>query len=202
MSVSIRMSAEERRAAILDAAFRLFSERGFHRTTTRALAEAVGVTEPVLYEHFKSKRELYLALVDAKSREGMARGYPLLEPLAKAKDDRALFLALGRFVIQCLTEDHAYTRLAYSIAIEDPELGSVFYERQGAARAAIAGYIAGRSQDGAFRPLDPEIAARAFLGMIVQHGIARMLYLDRFAGGDDAAVVEQMVDLFLGGISK
>jgi AcrR family transcriptional regulator len=202
MSVSIRMSAEDRRAAILDAAFRLFSERGFHGTTTRALAEAVGVTEPVLYEHFKSKRDLYAAIVEAKSREGMARGYPLLEPLAKAKDDRALFLALGRFVIQSLTEDHAYTRLAYSIAVEDPELGRIFYERQGCARDAIAGYIAGRIRDGAFRSIDPYIAARALLGMIIQHGFSRMLYLDRFVETDDAAVVEQMVDLFLGGIRK
>ena len=62
-----RMSADERRNGILEAAFRLFSERGFRGTTTRALAEAVGVTEPVLYEHFKSKYELYAAIIEAKS---------------------------------------------------------------------------------------------------------------------------------------
>lgn len=196
------MSADERRAAILDAAFRLFSERGFRGTTTRALAKAVGVTEPVLYEHFKSKRDLYAALVEAKSREGMARGYPLLEPLAKARQDRALFLALGRFIIQCLTEDPAFTRLAYSVAVEDPELGRIFYERQSVHREPIAGYIADRIREGAFRPMDTDVAARAFLGMIIQHAISRMLYLDRFTTTDDAAVVEQMVDLFLGGILK
>jgi AcrR family transcriptional regulator len=64
------MTSEERRAAILAAAVRLFAERGFRGTTTRALARAVGVSEPVLYEHFKSKHELYKAIVEAKSREG------------------------------------------------------------------------------------------------------------------------------------
>ena len=197
-----RLSADQRRAAILGAAVRLFSERGFRGTTTRALAQACGVSEPVLYEHFRSKRDLYIAIIDAKSQEGVARGYPLLEPLAKAKDDRALFVALGRFVVQCLIDDHAYTRLAYSVALEDPELGGVFYERQRSAREAIACYIDSRIRDGVFRSVDPLIAARAFLGMIIQHGISRTLFLDRSLQTDDAAVVEQMVDLFLGGIRK
>ncbi len=200
MSVS-RLPAPERRNAILHTAIRLFSERGFRGTTTRALAEACGVTEPVLYEHFRSKRDLYLAIVDAKSQEGMARGYPLLEPLAKAKDDRALFIALAGFVIQCFTEDQAYTRLAYAVALEDPELGRLFHQRQLTPRRAVAGYIAGRIQDGAFRPVDPNLAARTFLGMVVQHGISRTLFLESLEL-DDAAVVEQMVDLFLGGIRQ
>ena len=100
-----RMTGEERRAAILEAAMRLFSERGFRGTTTRALAKAVGVTEPVLYGHFKSKRDLYAAIIEAKSREGLARGVTLLEPYALARDDRALFVGVGEFVLQSYSKD-------------------------------------------------------------------------------------------------
>jgi AcrR family transcriptional regulator len=196
------MTCEERRKAILDAAVKLFSERGFRGTTTRALAEAVGVTEPVLYEHFKSKRDLYAAIVESKSREGFARAAALLHPLAEAKDDRALLIALGEYVMEGFTENAAYSRLLLSVALEDRELGAVFFERQRAGREALACYIAERIRDGAFRPMDPKLAARVFLGMISHHGMIGMLYQDDFVQGNRQEVIEQMVDLFLRGISK
>lgn len=196
-----RMSADERRTAILDAAFRLFSERGFRGTTTRALAEAVGVTEPVLYEHFKSKYELYAAIIEAKSYEGIARGATLLEPLASARDDRGLFLGLGEFVLESYTKDQAYARLLLSVALEDPELGRLFYERQRPGRELLAIYIAQRIEEGAFRPVDPRVAARAFLGMVSYHGMLGMLYSDDFLNGTAKQIVEGMVDVFLRGIS-
>src|SRR6185503_16678650 len=42
----------------------LFAERGFHPTSMHEIAEAAGVTKPVLYQHFGSKRELYLELLE------------------------------------------------------------------------------------------------------------------------------------------
>lgn len=59
-----RLSSSARRAAILDEAVKLFSEKGFRGVTTRELAAAVGVTEPVLYQHFETKRDLYRALIE------------------------------------------------------------------------------------------------------------------------------------------
>ncbi len=202
MPTLTRMSSEERRAAILEAALKLFSERGFRGTTTRALAEAVGVTEPVLYEHFKSKHDLYAAIVEVKSREGIAHAAALLEPLAKAKDDRALFIALSKLILRGFTDDSAYSRLLLSAALEDRELGSLFFERQRDGREALACYIAERINDGAFRAVDPRIAVRAFIGMIAQHGLTGMLYRDDFVTGSPQEITEQMVDLFLKGISK
>ena len=58
------MTATERRAAIIQAAMKLFSERGFRGTTTREIASAVGVSEPVLYQHFPSKGDLYTAIIE------------------------------------------------------------------------------------------------------------------------------------------
>jgi AcrR family transcriptional regulator len=202
VSIATRMTSEERRAVIVEAAVRLFSERGFRGTTTRALAEAVGVTEPVLYEHFKSKRELYAAIVEAKSREGMARAEAWLQPLADAKDDRAVFIGVGRVILESFSEDRAYVRLLLSAALEDPELGAIFYERQREGREKLAGYIAERIRDGAFRPVDPAIAALAFIGMLYYHGLVGLLYCDDFIKVSPEEAVEQMVGLFLRGISS
>jgi AcrR family transcriptional regulator len=59
-----RLPAARRRQQLLDVALEVFAERGFHPTSMNDLAEAAGVTKPVLYQHFGSKRELYLELLD------------------------------------------------------------------------------------------------------------------------------------------
>ncbi|HVM20774.1 MAG TPA: TetR/AcrR family transcriptional regulator [Egibacteraceae bacterium] len=59
----VRLSAPERRSQLLSVAGRLFAEQGFHGLSMEQLAEAAGVSKPVLYQHFPSKRVLYLALV-------------------------------------------------------------------------------------------------------------------------------------------
>jgi AcrR family transcriptional regulator len=59
-----RLPAARRRQQLLDVALEVFAARGFHPTSMNDLAEAAGVTKPVLYQHFRSKRELYRELLD------------------------------------------------------------------------------------------------------------------------------------------
>jgi AcrR family transcriptional regulator len=58
-----RLPAAERRQQLLEVALEVFSERGFHQTSMNDVAEAAGVTKPVLYQHFGSKRDLFLELL-------------------------------------------------------------------------------------------------------------------------------------------
>ena len=60
-----RLSADERKQAIVDAVRNVFAEKGFDGTTTRELARAAGVSEALLYKHFPSKESLYTAMLDA-----------------------------------------------------------------------------------------------------------------------------------------
>src|SRR5205809_238573 len=59
------MRAPERRAQILEVARRVFGASGFHAVSMETVAKEAGVTKPILYDHFLSKKELYLALIDA-----------------------------------------------------------------------------------------------------------------------------------------
>ena len=59
-----RLPASARRRQLLDAALEAFAARGFHATSMNEVAEAAGVTKPVLYQHFGSKRALYQELLD------------------------------------------------------------------------------------------------------------------------------------------
>src|SRR3982750_1467819 len=57
-----RMTAEARKLAIVQAALPLFARKGFAETTTKDLARAANVSEPLLYKHFPSKEALYLEI--------------------------------------------------------------------------------------------------------------------------------------------
>jgi AcrR family transcriptional regulator len=75
------MSAEDRRAAIIETARRVFVEKGFYRTTTRELAEAAGVSEALLFKHFPSKEALYRAIEMSCFNEQGAKIIEQLEAL-------------------------------------------------------------------------------------------------------------------------
>jgi len=62
--MATRLPAPRRRRQLLDVATDVFGESGYHQASMDAVAEAAGVTKPVLYQHFASKRELYLELLD------------------------------------------------------------------------------------------------------------------------------------------
>ena len=72
-----RLPAVQRRRQLLDVSLEVFARRGFHSASMTDVAEAAGVTKPVLYQHFGSKRELYLELLDDV-------GQRLLEEVQKA----------------------------------------------------------------------------------------------------------------------
>src|SRR5205823_6072755 len=72
-----RLPAVRRRRQLLDVSLEVFAKQGFHGTSMAEVAEAAGVTKPVLYQHFGSKRELYLELLDDV-------GQRLLEEVQKA----------------------------------------------------------------------------------------------------------------------
>lgn len=59
-----RLSAAERRLQIMKAATRVFAERNYHGATTAKIAEEAGISERVIYQHFDTKRELFLAILE------------------------------------------------------------------------------------------------------------------------------------------
>jgi AcrR family transcriptional regulator len=101
MDRPVRLPAARRRRQLLDVALEAFASGGFHRTSMDDVAEAAGVTKPVLYQHFRSKRALYLELLDDVGRQ-------LLEEITKAtasaagprQQVEAGFAAYFRFVAE------------------------------------------------------------------------------------------------------
>lgn len=67
-----RLKAPQRREQLIEVATKLFAKFGYEATTTAAIAEAAKVTEPILYRHFKSKQELFIAITRAMSEQTLA----------------------------------------------------------------------------------------------------------------------------------
>jgi AcrR family transcriptional regulator len=68
-AASRRLTAEQRREQLFAVALELFAHRGYRATTMDDIAERAGVTKPLLYQHFSSKRALYLELVDSIAQD-------------------------------------------------------------------------------------------------------------------------------------
>jgi AcrR family transcriptional regulator len=198
-----RLSGAERRAAIVSKAIELFSQHGFRGTTTRELAAAVGVTEPVLYQHFVTKRELYTAIVDQLMEESCDYFNRASTLLPSGCSDREFFQWLGEQILAWQADLHHRVRLLLFSALEGHELAELWHER--ATRSmlrALETTIRRFIDEGRFRSVDPALATEAFVGMVAHYGQILCLYRDRCPKAELSReqIVSQFVDLFLNGI--
>ncbi len=67
--IRTRMPAAARRNQLLDVALTQFAAGGYHETSMEEIADAAGVTKPVLYQHFQSKQELFLELLEHEGHD-------------------------------------------------------------------------------------------------------------------------------------
>ena len=195
------MHAAERRAAILRAAAGLFAERGFRGTTTRDLAAACGVSEPVLYEHFANKRDLFTAIVEWKGQEGFERFQALVGPYLEMKDDRRVFEGLAQLILEFYADQLENVRLLLFSALEGHEIGAFSYSRhREAMQSLVVRYIERRIEEGAFRSLDPALAARAFVAMIAHYGWSSAIFGCGIPHLSRDQIIQGMVSVFLDGV--
>ena len=195
-----RKSAEERRDQILREAARCFGTRGFRGTTTRDVAAAVGITEAALYRHFPGKEAIYAAILDA--RMAVPEVIAALGPAARERDDQRVFMQLALAVLQSVEADPSFLRLLLYSALEGHDSARPFYEaRIRRLREFLSRYIAQRTRDGEFRDIEPGLAARAFIGMVADHLIARTVFGQKDALPYGAErVAETFTSIFLDGM--
>ena len=131
-----RMTAEDRKRAIVEAALPLFARQGYAETTTKDLALAAGVSQPLLYKHFPSKEALYREIHRSCSRdiEPAAQKLAGLKPSASTLVYLVYYfmraLVLGkpagaiewdtrhRLMLNSLLEDGAFARMVYRSRLE------------------------------------------------------------------------------------
>lgn len=204
MAVTQRLSSQDRRAAILEAAVSLFSERGFRGVTTRELAARVGVSEPVLYQHFPSKKDLYSAIIEASKDDHYTEALDSLQRMADQASDEEFFTHLAYSMIRWYELKPELLRLVLFSNLEGHELREEFHDKQSKPFAEIiVGYIERRTQAGAFTNVNPLAAALTFCGAIGHFCQSSVLFSSSIcAGVERGEFVNLVVSLFLNGIRK
>jgi AcrR family transcriptional regulator len=157
------MRAPERRAQLLDVARRVFGTSGFHAVSMETVAKEAGVTKPILYDHFPSKKELYLALIDADLSVLQERVRVALDsPSGNRERIRASFQAYFDFV-----DEHAEGfRLLMQEAVGAED---VFRERVAGVRDQILSEVADlivRESQGRLDREHADTVALALVGMV------------------------------------
>jgi AcrR family transcriptional regulator len=132
-----RLPVEERRASIVEAAGRLFGERGYDGTRLDDVAAATGVTKPILYRHFDSKRSLYIALLE-RHRDDLATFAGVIPAEGTLEDRMRAVLEVWLDYV----ESHAYAwRMLFRDTGGGPEIQAVRLEVHARARAVLAEII-------------------------------------------------------------
>lgn len=88
-----RMRAEARRRQLLETAATVFAERGYRGATTAELARAAGITQPILYQHFANKEDLFVTLIREVGDEVIDRWQAMLEGVDDPHDRLRMLLA-------------------------------------------------------------------------------------------------------------
>jgi AcrR family transcriptional regulator len=177
-----RLTAEQRRQQLYAVALELFAQRGYRATTMDDIAEAAGVTKPLLYQHFSSKRALYLELVDSIARDLLSA---VREAVMRADGPRQQvelgFAAYFRLVVS----REAEFRLLYGRDhADDMELGRALRAVEDAIAEAIDPLI-----NAGLEPDHRRLLAYGIVGMA--EGASRRFMEQRPEGKGDAAVVDE-----------
>jgi len=185
-----RLPASARREQILDVAVQVFARNGFHGTSMNDVADAAGVTKPVLYQHFDSKQGLYLALVDEVGKRLIAA---ITKATAGATSGREMtelgFRAYFRFVAG---DRDAFLLLYGTGASRDDEATAAVRRLTADAAAAISPLIA-IDVDAQHR----RVLAQGIVGMA--EGVSRHL-VETGRDFDPDVVSRQVADLAWAGL--
>jgi AcrR family transcriptional regulator len=193
---------QDRRQQIIESAMELFARKGFRGTTTRDLATHAEVNEAIIFRYFKNKEELYSAIIEHKACEHRNAHIEELDRLANTNDDEKFFEAVGSTFLEKHEADTTFLRLLLFSALEGHELSEMFVSSM-AVRHPIANYIQRRIDEGVFRPVNAQLAARGLFGMFASFVLWQEIFGFRAKHPHDKGeVVHTFVSIFLTGVAN
>jgi AcrR family transcriptional regulator len=156
-----RLPAAERRQAIIEAALRVFSSGSYAGTTTAEIAREAGVSEPILYRHFESKRELWFVCLDAAWCQFRAGIEQALDEMGDARGVDAIFETAMRLRRRRVLMASLWVQ-GVTEATDDPETRRVVRAHMREAHDFLAGVIR-RAQDAGGVPANRDAEAEAWI---------------------------------------
>ena len=198
-----RALVQERQAQILDAAARVFSEKGFDRATIRDVAQAAGVAEGSIYNYFKNKQDLLVRL----PRHFMEPALNTFQDALKGDappDPQTMLDFIAHNIVRVMTENREVVRILFTtLPVMDDDLRAKYTsDVPSFAFRMLETFIRAEQAKGVVRAdLDPAITARAFPSMMLMSIILQEIIQppDLPRVGYDK-LIPQFIEIFLHGV--
>jgi AcrR family transcriptional regulator len=191
-----RLSADERRASIIEAAKRLFAQNGFHGVSIDEIVKAVGVSPAILYRHFNSKEELYEAVLHEFSctRESYVE--------TVVEDDigfENVLRGMTRVFVSSIVKNPDLLKMELHSQLEGSDASREFFLNRWKSFTDYIEYnLAELQAQGRIDEINVKVAALMYQGMIREVLLLKCLQAgDRFENVSIDDLVNQLIDLFL-----
>jgi len=189
---------EDTRQRILDAALRLFADRGYDGTTTKDLATAANIAEGTLFRHFPSKKTI---LVEVASLGWVEILTDLLTELSEMGSYKAIDRVMRRRMLN-FKKNNALMRVCFMEAQFHPELRDRIHSEAIVKMSDVAEAFFQTAMDrGIYRRMNPKIVAKVFLGMFAIAGFSHQTIMNPSASPQELhEMAEGIADIFLNGV--
>lgn len=155
----------DRKHQIIKKAAKLFSKSGYRQITMRQIADQCGVTEAALYKHFKSKDDIYTAVLSSLQKR--ISGDKLFASLRDEQDIEKILLALAKFISAIYEKHQDILRLLLYSSLEGHSMAKEIYN---SLRLPFIDFLTAKLEElidaGRLIKVNPQITARCFVGMV------------------------------------
>ena len=191
-----RLAAAERRSTIITGAMQLFSERGFHGATINDIARNVGVNPAILYQHFKSKKELYDAVLHESACQREDYHKVLNQPDGELED---ALRDITHIFVGNTSRNPSILKIELHSLLDGSSENHDFFEGRWKSFTDLVAYMVEEiNEEEGLTHINPKIAGLIFQGMIREALITKCLGSDdRFSDMAISEIVDEQVSLFL-----
>jgi AcrR family transcriptional regulator len=189
-----RLKAPQRKQQLIGVATRIFARYGYAATTTHAIAKAAGITEPILYRHFKSKQELFVAITRQMSKSTLDHWKKLIAGVTDPAEQ--IRLIAHEFPKHLKSLADAYHVIHGALATSrDAKVVAVMKEHYARIEAFFVGIVKSGQAAGTFRAeVDPKVPAWE----LIQLGIGYAMITLNLSKRDHFPIAEAIQSVFRG----
>jgi len=197
---------QKRSVQILEAAARVFAQKGYHAATTKEIAAEAGVSEGTIYNYFQSKEDLLLSIprLISESTALPALRQMLATPITSGEEEEKLMTIVLDNAFQTLQHNVDFLKVLFStLPTMDEETLEEYLRRTPLYFSqAVEEFLQTRIAQRVYRPMNTTVAARAFMGMILIFVLTQEVLPGKrvFAPLDYDVIGREIVQLFLHGV--
>jgi len=195
-----RLSQDERKDRIIQAAARAFARTGFRGTRTRDIAREAGVSEGLVFKYFPDKKSLQKAILEYRLRQSG----PLISEDVAALPPRDALVTIAGAIIRRNSQDPDFMRILFFSALEGEPLADMLYrKRHTRGIGGLTRLFRSWASSGKINPrADAKFAAWFFIAGIYHLMVSRHVFHVSDFADQKGDLAEKAADLFLKGVGR